>query len=130
MQQKAHTDKQVGEIFVVANGDLQQLGDLLRAHRNSKGLTVRQSAEKSGLTPSNVTRLEQGQIDKPRPVFLQRLARTYGVDVEEYYALAGYLMPEGLPELRSYLRAKYGLPDQAAEQIDEYFQALRGKWGA
>ena len=37
-------------------------------------------------------------------------------------------MPEGLPELRPYLRAKYGLPEQAANQIDEYFQALRTKW--
>jgi hypothetical protein len=65
MQQRAHTDIQVGENFVVSNGDLQQLGDLLREHRSRKGLTVRQAAEKSGLTPSNVTRLEQGQIEKP-----------------------------------------------------------------
>jgi hypothetical protein len=42
--------------------------------------------------------------------------------------LAGYLMPEGLPELRPYLRTKYGLSDRAAEQIDEYFQALRPQW--
>jgi len=108
--------------------DLQQLGDVLRQHRGRMGLTVRQLAEKSELTPATVTRLEQGQIEKPRPEFLQRLARAYGVDVEDFYALAGYLMPEGLPELRAYLRAKYGLPDQAAGQIDEYFQALRDRW--
>jgi protein involved in plasmid replication-relaxation len=45
-----------------------------------------------------------------------------------FYALAGYLVPEGLPELRPYLRAKYGLHDRAARQLDEYFQALRYKW--
>lgn len=37
-------------------------------------------------------------------------------------------MPEGLPELRPDLRAKHGLLEQAAKQVDEYFQALRDKW--
>lgn len=108
--------------------DLQQLGDALRASREAVGLSLRQAAERSGLVPSTLSRLEAGSIASPRPEHLQVLARTYGTDVEDFYALAGYLMPEGLPELRPYLRAKYGLPDQAASQIDEYFQALRSKW--
>ena len=108
--------------------DLQQLGGAIRARRNRAGLTVRQLAEKSGLTPATVSRLETGQIEKPWPEHLQRLARAFDEDVEDFYALAGYLMPEGLPELRPYLRAKYGLSDRAVEQIDEYFQALRPQW--
>lgn len=108
--------------------DLQQLGDALRAQREAAGLSLRQAAERAQLVPSTLSRLETGRIEGPRPEHLQVLARTYGVDVEDFYALAGYLMPEGLPELRPYLRAKYGLPEQAANQIDEYFQALRTKW--
>lgn len=108
--------------------DLQQLGDALRARREEAGLTLRQAAERAKLGPSTISRLETGQIDGPRPDHLQALARTYGTDVEDFYALAGYLMPEGLPELLPYLRAKYGLPEQAASQIDEYFQALRTTW--
>jgi transcriptional regulator with XRE-family HTH domain len=89
---------------------------------------VRELAAKSGLTPATVSRLETGHIESPRPEHLQRLARALDVDIEEFYALAGYLMPEGLPELRPYLRAKYGLPERAAQQLDEYFQALRDQW--
>jgi transcriptional regulator with XRE-family HTH domain len=112
----------------VSPSDLQQLGDVLRAQREAAGLSLRQAAERAQLIPSTLSRLETGQIEGPRPEHLQVLARTYGADVENFYALAGYLMPEGLPELRPYLRAKYGLPEQAANQIDEYFQALREKW--
>lgn len=112
----------------MSTSDLPELSAALRAHRSRAGMTVRQLAQKSGLTSSTLSRLETGQIETPRPEHLQRLARALDVDIEDLYAVAGYLMPEGLPELRPYLRAKYGLPDQAARQLDEYFQALRDKW--
>lgn len=89
---------------------------------------MRQLAARTGMTPPTVSRLELGQIDSPRPDHLQRLARALDVDIEDLYALAGYLMPEGLPELAPYLRSKYGLPDQAVTALDEYFQALRERW--
>ena len=110
--------------------DLQLLGTELRVKREQAGMSVRTAAERSGLVPSTLWRIEAGKIENPRVEHLQAMARAYGTDVEDFYALAGYLMPEGLPELRPYLRAKYGLPEQAADQIDEYFQALRTKWQA
>ena len=108
--------------------DQQGLGDELRRRRAAAGLTVRGLAERSGLTPATVSRLETGQIDTPKPDHLQRLARALDADIEDLYALAGYAMPEGLPEFAPYLRTKYGLPDQAVAQLDEYFQALRDRW--
>ena len=45
--------------------------------------------------------------------------------MEELYAAAGYLTSGALPELRPYLRTKYGLTDQQASQIEGYLQALR-----
>lgn len=112
----------------MSTDNLQRFGTVLKLERTKAGLTVRALAAASGLTAATVSRLETGQIERPRPEHLQSLSRALEVDVEDFYALAGYLMPEGLPELRPYLRAKYGLPDQAARQLDEYFQALRDKW--
>lgn len=105
-----------------------QLAAALRAARAKAGLTVRQLAEAADMTPATVSRLESGLIDSPRPEHLLRLARALDVELEDLYALAGYLMPEGLPELQPYLRTKYGLSDRAVEQLDEYFQALRSGW--
>jgi len=105
--------------------DLQQLSALLKGERERAGLTVRQLAEAAGLVPSTVSRLESGLIASPKPDHLQRLAQALGIDVEELYAAAGYLTEGALPELRPYLRAKYGLTDQQAGQIEGYLQALR-----
>jgi transcriptional regulator with XRE-family HTH domain len=107
--------------------DLQQLGSLLKRERERAGLTVRQLADAAGLVPSTVSRLETGFIATPKPDHLQKLAQALGIDVEDLYAAAGYLTPGGLPELRPYLRTKYGLTEQQAGQIEGYLQAVRDR---
>ncbi len=51
-------------------------------------------------------------------------------DVEDFFPLAGYFMPSGLPELVPYMRAKYDLPGEAAEDLERYFARLRKRYGA
>jgi transcriptional regulator with XRE-family HTH domain len=106
-------------------GNLPQLSALLKTERERAGLTVRQLAEATGLTPSTLWRLETGFIGSPKPDQLQRLAEALGIAVEEFYAAAGFLVPSSLPELRPYLRAKYGLAGDEATRIEGYVQALR-----
>jgi transcriptional regulator with XRE-family HTH domain len=105
--------------------DLQQLGDLIKAERHRAGWTVRQLADEAGLVASTVSRLENGLIAEPRPTHLQRLARALGIDAEELYLAAGYSTPGALPDLQPYLRAKFGLTDQQASQIEGYLQAVK-----
>jgi transcriptional regulator with XRE-family HTH domain len=105
--------------------DLQQLGALIKAERHRAGWTVRELADAAGLVASTVSRLENGHIAEPRPNHLQRLAQALGIDVEELYVAAGHLTAGALPELRTYLRAKYGLSDYQAGQIEGYLQNLR-----
>ena len=121
-----NTDK--GNNTFVRHSSLPQFAATLRAARLRAGLTVRELAEATGLTSSTISRLETGQIASPRPEKLVRLAAVLGISIDDLYAGAGYLMPQGLPELKPYLRAKYGLTGRPAEQLDEYFQALRGSW--
>ena len=109
----------------MATRNLQQLSAILRRERARAGLTVRGLAEKSGLVVSTVSRLESGLVAEPRPSHLQKLAQALSIDVEELYAEVGYLAPGTLPELRSYLRVKYGLDDEAASRIEGYLEATR-----
>ena len=46
------------------------------------------------------------------------------IDVEELYVAAGYLTGDALPELRPYLRAKYGLTEEQTGKIEGYLQAV------
>lgn len=102
-----------------------QLGAVVRRERQRAHLTVRQLAETANLAPSSVSRIESGSIATPAPDLLQRLARALGIDAEELYAPAGYLVPNGLPSLRPYLRAQYGMADDAASRIEGYIQAVQ-----
>jgi transcriptional regulator with XRE-family HTH domain len=105
--------------------DLQQLGSLIKAERQRVGWTVRQLAEAAGLVASTVSRLENGLIAEPRPTHLQRLAQALSIDVEELYIAAGHLTPDALPDLQPYLRAKFGLTEQQASQIEGYLEAVK-----
>jgi hypothetical protein len=51
------------------------------------------------------------------------------VPVADLYGLAGYEIPEGLPTLQPYLRAKYDLPPEAVADLERYFELLRNYYG-
>lgn len=107
------------------SGDLRQLSAIIRRERARAGMTVRELAEAARLVPSTVSRLETGQIAEPRPSHLQQLARALGIEVEELYAPAGYSNEGAWPELRTYLRQRYQLSEDAASRVEGYVQAIK-----
>src|SRR5215472_15997696 len=102
-----------------------ELGHIIRKTRRERGLGLRPLAETAGLDWSYIGRLEKGEIGTPDPVKLQKLARAFEVEVEDFYALAGYLVPEGLPGLAPYLRAKFDLPEDASGDVERYGARLK-----
>jgi transcriptional regulator with XRE-family HTH domain len=108
--------------------EARELGAFVRKTRQDAGLSLRALADASRLDWSYIGRLEKGEISTPDPAKLQKLARALGVEVEDFYALAGYLMPEGLPGLAPYLRVKYDLPEAASEDVERYVARLRRRY--
>ena len=107
-----------------------QLGKYLRAEREARGWSARELAERSGVPDSTIVRIESGFIASPRPDKLSKIARALGLSLAEVYGRAEYSVPEGLPTLRPYLRAKYrDLPPEAAEQIQAYAERLAKRHG-
>lgn len=107
----------------------QSLGEYIRDRRVSRGLSLNDAAEASGLHLSYWSKLETGQYEAPAPKHLQVIARTLGVDFEDLYGLAGYDSPERLPSFTPYLRAKYELPPKAVAELERYFELLRAYYG-
>lgn len=106
-----------------------QLGRLIKKYRLEKGLTQRAAADQMGYDHTYLARLEAGDYEAPRPKALKAIARVLEVPIEDLYALSGYQVEDRLPDLAPYLRAKYDLPDEAIERLDEYFQMLRERYG-
>jgi transcriptional regulator with XRE-family HTH domain len=68
------------------------IGKILRQQRKSITLTMREVSEKSGVSPSHLSRIEQGGRF-PSASVLRRLAGPLGFEETELMMLAGYLSP-------------------------------------
>jgi transcriptional regulator with XRE-family HTH domain len=109
----------------MTEADAVHLGRIVRAARQDHGLSTPQLAEAVGIAQSNIVRLEQGHVESPSPVVLQRIATELDLPLTQLYRLAG--IP--VPALRPYLRADYGLSDQDVAQVQAYIQELASRYG-
>lgn len=106
--------------------DAERLGNLLAAARARTGLSTPQLAAQTGVSQSNIVRLEQGRIANPSAASLQRLGAALGIPLGNLYELAG--IP--LPSLQPYLRASYGLSPEDAARAQAYVEQLAERYGA
>lgn len=90
------------------SGNLKTLGKLIARERARQGLSLETLGNAAGGNRSTIMRLEHGKFGRPDPEKLQRIARTLDLDVEDLFALAGYVPSDGLPNFGPYLEAKYG----------------------
>jgi len=106
------------------------LAELLTSARQKLGISSREVARRSGITNSNVRRLELGTIPQPRPETLRALADVLGLELADVYATTGYARPDGLPTFTPYLRSKYGdLPPKARRELEQSFQEIAERYG-
>lgn len=103
----------------------ERLGRRLRELRESQGTSIRALADRCGFDNGTLVRIEQGKFAAPSPDKLARLAAELHVPLADIFTEAGYVVPDQLPSLDTYLRARYDASDQA---IDELCRAA-AKWG-
>lgn len=75
----------------------QPFGIYLRDLRRARRLTLREVEERSGVSNSYLSQVENGHIRQPSPHVLQKLAEAYGVAYEHLMMRAGYIRPDALP---------------------------------
>lgn len=107
----------------MSSKNLIALGKLLSRARRGKGLSLRQVADKVGVTHLTIYHLEQGVYLKPSPQNLQKLARVLDLAVEDLFAKVGYAMPD-LPDFAPFLRTKYDLSDDVVAQMERYLARI------
>ncbi len=107
-----------------------QLGRLLRARREERGLSTHRLAAEANMDQATIVRLEAGTFGAPRPDKLTRIAQALGLNGADVFALAGYTVPGDLPTLRPYLQTKYGgLLLEDIDKIEAYVARLAKKRG-
>jgi transcriptional regulator with XRE-family HTH domain len=107
-------------------------GDLLRATRVAKGYTLRKFAELVDVSPTYLSQIEQGKVERPPTAERVRaMAMALGQNADEWIALAGRVpddvreiirsRPDTIPAL---LRAAKGL---TAEELRKLTKQLEDK---
>jgi len=109
--------------------NLKALGKLIARERERQGLSLETLGNAAGGTRATIMRLERGEFGRPDPEKLQRIARALGLDVEDVFALAGYIPSDALPNFGPYLEAKWSdeLSASARKELERHFNRLRKK---
>lgn len=95
-----------------------QLGNYLRHRREQLGWSARRLGRLSGLNYQTVTRIEQGEFDRPGPDKLKAMAEALDLDLTDVWAIIGYDTANELPAPLPYLRAKYrDLPEDDLDAL-------------
>lgn len=74
---------------------MNDIGDLIKDRRLSKGWSKRALADKAGISHSEVHRIESGERVNPSVPVLNALAEVLGVPKDDLLRLAGYKSDEG-----------------------------------
>lgn len=107
-----------------------KFGATLRARRIAKGYSLRKFAGVIGVSPTYLSQVEKGKVEKPPTAErVRRMAELLGANVDEWSALAGRV-PEDLPEIirrqptqmPELLREASGL---TTEQLKQFIAKLR-----
>lgn len=107
------------------------LGSFLKVKRENAGLSVRALAARTGVSRQELARIEDGASQNPSPRLLKRIATKGGLSITtiDFFAAAGYLAPNDLPDLRAYLCAKYPyLPDAAVRDLETFYDFMCAKY--
>ncbi len=70
------------------------LGKFLRSIREQNELSTRDVEKKTGITTSQLSRIECSKTQTPSPIALKKLACFYNIRLIELYQKAGYLDPK------------------------------------
>lgn len=110
-------------------------GSLLRERRLAKGYSLRKFAEAVGVSPTYLSLVEQGKVERPPTAErVQKMAELLEANVNEWLALAGRMPgdvaeivhsePTEMPEL---LRAAKGLTADQLRKLAEQARKMKEK---
>ena len=88
------------------------MGEIIRQQRVAIPLTLQELAQKAGVSPSHLGRMERGERF-PSARILRKIAKPLGFEEEELFTLAGYLSPQ--PGTVSEARPSY-----SGKRLDPY----------
>jgi transcriptional regulator with XRE-family HTH domain len=109
-----------------------KFGETVRALREARKIGLRRFAEKVGMSPTYLSKVERDEFAPPAEEKVKRIAEVLGENPDELLALAGRVasdLPEIIRrhprEMATFLRAANGLSAQDIERLAQDAQACK-----
>jgi transcriptional regulator with XRE-family HTH domain len=107
---------------------MNKLGEYLANARRRAKLTLRAAENATGISNAYLSQLENGKIQQPSPILLEKIAGPYQVDYSTLLELSGYPIPHQHQRSVSRLEARFGPTTREEEEaLIDYLNFLRTK---
>lgn len=83
---------------------MENLGNLLKSARDSKGLTLEQVEKLTAITNSRLWRMENNTGKFPTPNDLRKLAKLYDLNIISLFICAGFLKEDDLIDYQKHFK--------------------------
>jgi len=117
-----------------------QFGALVRRLRQNKqksdpSYSLRQFAEKVGLSPTFISKMETGDFDPPKAENIKKIAELLDYDADELLALANKIDPnlkdiinkKRSVSMADFLRTANGLSEEQLQKVTEQMNEIKRK---
>lgn len=103
---------------------MNRFGKYLKECRERLDMTLRDVSEKTGITDSRLSKIENDRLDCPANE-LRKLAKTYNIPVVSLFLEIGYLIPEDLSEYQQIFQGINELDNREKNYIQEGINLIR-----
>ncbi|BBX27642.1 helix-turn-helix domain-containing protein [Mycolicibacterium alvei] len=111
-------------LAAVVSSAAQDIGSFIRAQREAAQVSVRQLAEKAGVSNPYLSQIERG-LRKPSADVLNQIAKALRVSAEVLYVRAGMLEPSEPSEVRDAIVNDVGITERQKQVLLDIYTSFR-----
>jgi len=115
---------QDADIAAVVSNAAQDIGSFIRTQREAAQVSVRQLAEKAGVSNPYLSQIERG-LRKPSADVLNQIAKALRVSAEVLYVRAGILEPSEPSEVRDAIVNDVGITERQKQVLLDIYTSFR-----
>ena len=112
------------KIAAVVTNAAQDIGSFIRTQREAAQVSVRQLAEKAGVSNPYLSQIERG-LRKPSADVLNQIAKALRVSAEVLYVQAGILEPSEPSEVRDSVIADTAITERQKQVLLDIYTSFR-----
>ncbi|MCG7608476.1 XRE family transcriptional regulator [Mycolicibacterium sp. (ex Dasyatis americana)] len=111
-------------LAAVVSNAAQDIGSFIRSQREAAQVSVRQLAEKAGVSNPYLSQIERG-LRKPSADVLNQIAKALRVSAEVLYVRAGILEPSEPSEVRDAIVNDVGITERQKQVLLDIYTSFR-----